>query len=68
MVGVRERAFCVWTHLRWVLHGKGHQSVHGDNPGGNASAKVLAEEGAERHVLPLLDVAGCKGGKERTRV
>jgi hypothetical protein len=58
-----ERALSVWAHLRWVLHGKGHQGVHGDNPGGDAGAKVLAEEGAEGHVLPLLDVAGCRGRK-----
>ena len=45
-----------------VLGGAGDAKVieglEGDDPGGNGGAEVLAEEGAEGDVLPLLDVAG----------
>ena len=37
---------------------EGFESEGGDDPGGDGRGEVLAEEGAERNVLPLLEIAG----------
>ena len=44
---------------RWRERGAvGRQGCHRDDPGREAGGEALAEEGAERLVLPGLDVAG----------
>ena len=44
--------------LLWASNAKVIEGFEGDDPRGDGGAKVLAEEGAEGNVLPLLDVAG----------
>ena len=43
--------------LRGRLDEEGLERLHGDDPGGDGGGEVLGGEGAERNVLPLLQVA-----------
>ena len=44
--------------LLWASDAKVIKGFEGDDPGGDGRTKILAEEGSEGDVFPLLDVAG----------
>mmetsp|Transcript_42561 Transcript_42561/g.107385 ORF Transcript_42561/g.107385 Transcript_42561/m.107385 type:complete len:285 (+) Transcript_42561:343-1197(+) len=60
IVGRRLHLLEVGQRLGLVLSGTLHaerlQRLHGDHPGADTGGPVLAQEGTERNVLPLLDV------------
>lgn len=49
------------TYLNRVRDLELLDGVHGNHPGADGGGKVLGQERAQRHVLPLLDVARCRG-------